>query len=123
VPTLFARHSGFEPLAFGSGGEDPGVAGSTTASETARFPANREGDAVQGVAPIAGSRTPFAAPLLQARMMTVAEVSRHWGVSTATVYALVGRGELPHKRVGNSIRIDPEVVARWPGSAGKGGVR
>ena len=45
------------------------------------------------------------------------------GVSTATVYALVGRGELPHTRVGNSIRIDPEVVARWPGSARKGGVR
>jgi excisionase family DNA binding protein len=40
-------------------------------------------------------------------LLTVREVAERLGVSTATVYALRERGELPHVRVSNAIRIRP----------------
>ncbi|MBM4363181.1 MAG: helix-turn-helix domain-containing protein, partial [Deltaproteobacteria bacterium] len=45
--------------------------------------------------------------------LTVREVAERLRVSAATVYALVGRGELAHVRVSNSIRI-PEAAAPRP---------
>jgi excisionase family DNA binding protein len=38
-------------------------------------------------------------------LLTVKEAAAKLRVSTATVYAMVGRGKLEHVRVGNSIRI------------------
>ena len=38
-------------------------------------------------------------------MLTVKEVAAMLRVSTATVYAMVKRGELAHVRVSNAIRI------------------
>jgi excisionase family DNA binding protein len=38
-------------------------------------------------------------------LLTVKELASLLGVCTATVYAMVERGELPHVRVGNAIRI------------------
>jgi len=40
-------------------------------------------------------------------LLTVREVARCLNVSTATVYALCGRGELAHVRISNAIRIVP----------------
>ena len=40
-----------------------------------------------------------------ARLFTVKEVAAELRVSTATVHAMVKRGELEHVRVSNSIRI------------------
>jgi excisionase family DNA binding protein len=37
-------------------------------------------------------------------------VAAELGVCTATVYALVERGELAHVRVSNAIRIHPDAV-------------
>jgi len=40
-------------------------------------------------------------------LLKVREVARCLNVSTATVYALCGRGELAHVRISNAIRIVP----------------
>ena len=40
-------------------------------------------------------------------LLSVREVAARLGVSTATVYKLCERGELPHVRVSNAIRIAP----------------
>jgi excisionase family DNA binding protein len=42
------------------------------------------------------------------------EVAAVLWVSTATVYNLCHRGELPHLRVSNAIRVKPEDL-RWLG--------
>jgi excisionase family DNA binding protein len=39
------------------------------------------------------------------KLLTVAQVAAKFGVCKATIYRLVEQGELPHIRVGNSIRI------------------
>jgi excisionase family DNA binding protein len=41
------------------------------------------------------------------RLLTVREVAERLSVSTATIYALCERGELPHVRISNAIRIEP----------------
>ncbi len=41
------------------------------------------------------------------RLLRVSDVAEHLGVSTATVYTLCKRGELPHVRIIDSIRIRP----------------
>jgi excisionase family DNA binding protein len=41
------------------------------------------------------------------RLLSVKEVAARLGVCTATVYALVERGELAHIRVVNAIRVAP----------------
>jgi excisionase family DNA binding protein len=43
------------------------------------------------------------------------------GVCTATVYALVERGELPHVRVANAIRVAPADLAAFVASRRSGG--
>jgi excisionase family DNA binding protein len=48
-------------------------------------------------------------------LLTVREVAKRLGVSTATVYALCNRGELVHVRVSNAIRIEPADLAEFIG--------
>jgi excisionase family DNA binding protein len=45
--------------------------------------------------------------------LTVAELRDELGVSTATTYALVARGSIPHVRVGRSIRIYRDTLDAW----------
>ncbi len=40
-------------------------------------------------------------------LLSVREVAARLGVSTATIYALCDRGQVPHVRVSNAIRIAP----------------
>jgi len=40
-------------------------------------------------------------------LLSVREVAARLGASTATVYALCDRGQVPHVRVSNAIRIAP----------------
>jgi excisionase family DNA binding protein len=90
---------------------------------------------------VAGNHKAFAAPVLQGaaparlrvlargaeRLLTVREVAERLGVCTATVYGLCTRGELPHVRVSNAIRIRPRdldaVLARGLRSGASGGSR
>jgi len=42
------------------------------------------------------------------RLLTVREVAERLAVCTATVYALVERGEIRHVRISNAIRVHPD---------------
>jgi len=42
------------------------------------------------------------------RLLTVRDVAERLAVCTATVYALIERGEIRHLRVSNAIRIHPD---------------
>ena len=52
-------------------------------------------------------------PADASRLLTVREVAACLRTSTATVYALCGRGDLPHARVSNAIRIRPEDLEAY----------
>lgn len=66
-----------------------------------------------GTAPTVTNRR--GAPVVRnvARMLSVADVAEALGVSRATVYALVQRGELVRVQVGASIRIPAESLAAF----------
>jgi excisionase family DNA binding protein len=64
----------------------------------------------------AAFRPPLGTSLVQragarggVRYATVRECARALGVSTATVYRAVARGQIPHVRVSNAIRIPVPV--------------
>jgi len=77
------------------------------------------GGGSHGVPGVAGFRQEFATPVLQGRralrvvgegeeaLLTVRDVAARLGVCTATVYRLVGEGQLAHVRVLNAIRVAP----------------
>ncbi|HEY3448377.1 MAG TPA: helix-turn-helix domain-containing protein [Myxococcales bacterium] len=41
------------------------------------------------------------------------QVAQRLGVCTATVYALVDRGEMAHLRVSNAIRVEPAALEAY----------
>lgn len=45
--------------------------------------------------------------------LSVREAADHLGVGRNTVYELVARRELPHLRIGRTIRIPTESLAAW----------
>jgi excisionase family DNA binding protein len=45
--------------------------------------------------------------------MTVSEAARRLGISRAAAYKLVDDGEMPHNRIGRTIRITEEQLARF----------
>jgi excisionase family DNA binding protein len=120
-----ARHRGFEPLTYGSGVRSPPLGGSSSGSQVVGNVRRPGRGGVQGAQRLAGVRKSFAASLLHGsgwlrvvdgwrdRLLTVRQVAERLGVSTATVYALVARGELVHVRVSNSIRVGPADVAMF----------
>jgi len=46
-------------------------------------------------------------------LLSVRQVAARLGVNPATIYALCERGEIPHLRVSNAIRVDPGDLARF----------
>jgi excisionase family DNA binding protein len=74
----------------------------------------------------AGRPTRSTATLLALRggadnLLTVREAAARLHVSTATVYALAERGELPHVRISNAIRVLPADLAAYLARQRKGG--
>ncbi|MBN2192896.1 MAG: excisionase family DNA-binding protein [Polyangiaceae bacterium] len=121
IPPPVVGHEGLEPSASGSKVGDPRSSAGSTPSQplvAVQIPA---GPAVPTSPRFAAIRTPLVTPLLQAAatgaaasgrdprletwLLTVKEAAKALRVSTATVYAMVGRGELEHVRVSNAIRI------------------
>jgi excisionase family DNA binding protein len=49
------------------------------------------------------------------QLLTVREVATMLQVSTATIYAIAARQELPHVRVSNALRFRPQDVERFLG--------
>ncbi len=43
------------------------------------------------------------------------EVSKRLGIGRGAVYELVSRNEIPHIRLGRSIRFDMERIEQWIG--------
>jgi excisionase family DNA binding protein len=46
-------------------------------------------------------------------LLNVGEVADQLGVCKATAYALIGKGELPHVRIGTRIGVPAEAVRAW----------
>ena len=55
------------------------------------------------------------------RLLTVREAAARLAVSTFTVYGLCERGELPHVRISNAIRIAPADLAAYLAGQRSGG--
>ena len=57
---------------------------------------------------LSGMHTP-----LEDRLLKVAEVSRLLGYSRATVYRLIGQGQLPFVKVAGTIRFRYQSLVQW----------
>ncbi len=117
--TSQARDTGFEPVAFGSGGRfakrrplpmASDAFGNTreTARPTVGLVGSFRGDSgadrcktVQAISHLRGL------PSAVNDLLSVREVARRLGVSTASVYKLCELGELAHVRVSNAVRVAP----------------
>jgi len=49
-------------------------------------------------------------PKASERYLSVREIASRYGVSTATIYDAVKRGEIPHVRVRNAIRVPESAL-------------
>ncbi|MCK8503239.1 helix-turn-helix domain-containing protein [Myxococcus fulvus] len=47
------------------------------------------------------------------RLLTVREAAERLGVCRATVYRLCERGELPHVRISNAVRVEAEALEKF----------
>ncbi len=126
IPALNeARDTGVEPVAFGSGDRSEV---STNLSRLSQIVATV--DCHSGIGhgtdsnrpkpsqPFSEKPKPFGPPVVQApplrsvrTLLTVRDAAAALRLSTATVYNLCKRGELPHVRVSNAIRIAPADLA------------
>ncbi len=114
-PAYFvARPEGFEPPTSGLENGDRRSSTSSSSSQTVGIAQGRSRAAVQPSQAVAALREHFATRLLPdsgprsgapSKLLTVKEAATALRVCTATVYALVHRGELPHLRISNSIRV------------------
>jgi excisionase family DNA binding protein len=119
---LWARHRGFEPLTYGSGVGRPPLGARSKKSQVGGNIRTRTTGKIQRSHPLAAFSSPLVTPLLQGptrlrvvegrrdRLLSVRQVAQRLSVSTATVYALVTRGDLPHIRVANAIRVAPRAL-------------
>jgi excisionase family DNA binding protein len=65
---------------------------------------------------LAGPQLPAAVRAVDGgrdHLLSVREVAAQLGVSTATIYKLVEKGDLPNVRVANAIRVAPRDLARF----------
>ena len=50
---------------------------------------------------------------MQQVLLRPSEAAETLGLGRATVYTLIRRGELPHVRIGDSVRIPTEALHKW----------
>lgn len=50
---------------------------------------------------------------MQQVLLRPGEAAETLGLGRATVYALIKRGELPHVRIGDSVRIPADALHAW----------
>jgi len=46
-------------------------------------------------------------------LLTVREAARTLGIGTTLAYEMVGRGELPHVRLGHAVRVPRQALEAW----------
>jgi excisionase family DNA binding protein len=46
------------------------------------------------------------------RFLTVQQLAEIWQLSKRTIYRMIDNGELPARKFGRAVRIDPEVAMR-----------
>ena len=106
--------------------EGPTVTSASQTVETAEVPA---APTVQPSQPFAGSTSNVVTRLLPGpatprpgtkSLLTVREVAARLGVSRATVYKLCTEGTLPHLRLSNVIRFDPDALEAYLAAAPAG---
>lgn len=56
---------------------------------------------------VVGAATP------ETLLLTVAQAARLLGIGTTLAYALIGRGELPHVRLGRAVRVPRRALDEW----------
>jgi len=97
----------------------------------------RAGAGVQPSHSVSTLRKPFGPPVVHdapgpraplraleggaGRLLTVREAAERLAVSAFTVYGLCDRGELPHIRISNAIRIAPAALAEYLAGQRSGG--
>lgn len=131
--SLNARDTGFEPVAFGSGGRadvSPAVHNASQTMPVSRGSAGlRPGPQSNGpilAGPFADLLSPLCPRPLRAleggaeHLLTVREVAARLGVCPATVYKLCNSGQLRHARVSNAIRVRPADLREYIARAGGG---
>jgi excisionase family DNA binding protein len=119
-PRELERETGFEPATLSLGNFQATVTTSSTATQPRERTQAGRGATSQPVRKRPTVPNPFAglragpetgAPTIRVleggcgRLLTVRDVAARLSCSTATVYKLAGRGELPHVRVANAIRV------------------
>ena len=115
------RDSNPRPLASeGTQAVSPGLAPDGSGSQVLEILGEEVDASLDGVAPLPQDSTSHGAPVVRVPsvgddFLTVREVAARLKVSTATIYALIDRGELAHVRVGNSIRVSQAVLAALAG--------
>jgi excisionase family DNA binding protein len=120
-----ARDGGVEPTTFGSGGPfaecrplpvasdalgDTQETACPTVGLVGSFRGNSGADRCKTVHAIGRLR---GLPGRVNDLLSVREIAARLGVSTATVYRLCDRGELPHVRISNAIRFAPADLAEF----------
>ncbi|MBE2252869.1 MAG: helix-turn-helix domain-containing protein [Myxococcus sp.] len=98
-------------------GPSPGVAGRGTEAQAFATTGKGRGAESPPLRTASTASTSRGAPVVRKleAVLTVREVAALLRVSTATVYAMVERGELEHFRVVNSIRVPRSSVERLVG--------
>ncbi len=61
-----------------------------------------------------------AAPQSSTKLLTIRDAAARLGLSRATVYKLCEHGALPHVRLSNTLRFEPDVLATYLAAAPHG---
>ena len=109
------RETGFEPATLSLGKYESRIAGVNKASQAVATTRSADDAPFQPTPPEASFSKHFASPLLPdfSASLTVKEVAARLRVCAATIYRLCTTGELPHFRVGATIRIRDADLARY----------
>ncbi|WP_342394546.1 helix-turn-helix domain-containing protein [Myxococcus fulvus] len=123
---IMVGETGFEPATPWSRTKAKGRPGVISGSQTLVNTRVSSSQAVQPSHPVGQDTKIFAAGLLlgsstpvpsmasgSGRLLTVREAAERLGVCRATVYRLCERGELPHVRISNAVRVEAEALEKF----------